>query len=82
LHLPSRLKKQTASEQLLFLVSGEWVTKSIHTAIELAIADYLTEGPKSIQKLAQLTQCHEESLYRLLHMLASLGVFHEGLSNL
>lgn len=64
-------------EKLLTLVAGEWVAKSLYAAAEFDIAGYLLEGPKNVQELSKLTQCDEENLYRLLRMLASIGVFHE-----
>lgn len=77
---PPKIKKvseQSPRGKIMSIVAGEWLTKGIYTAIELNIADYLTEGPKNVQELAKLTQCHEESLYRLLRMLASEDVFRE-----
>jgi hypothetical protein len=74
---PSPDIEQTGRGRLLSLISGHWVTRSIYTAAELDIAGHLMEGPKKVSELAKLTECHEESLYRLLRMLASVGVFHE-----
>ncbi len=75
--VPIKEVEQSGRGKLLSLISGEWIAKSIYTAAELDIAGYLMEGPKTVQELAKLTQCHEENLYRLLRMLASLGIFHE-----
>lgn len=54
------------------------VSKSLHVATELGIADMLRDGPKSIDVLATRTGAHRESLHRLLRTLASHGVFSEG----
>lgn len=64
-------------EKLLSLAAGEWVAKSLYAAAELDIAKPLSKGAKSVSELALLTGCDEESLYRLLRLLASEGVFHE-----
>lgn len=69
--------EESPRKKIMSLIAGEWVTKSIYTATELDIAGYLMEGPKNAQELAKLTQTHEESLYRLLRMLASQGIFRE-----
>jgi hypothetical protein len=46
------------------------------------IADLLAGGPMTAARLAQATQAHERSLYRVLRLLASLGVLaeHDGRS--
>jgi hypothetical protein len=46
-------------------------------ANELGIADLLKDGSKSINDLARATGAQEQSLYRLLRMLAGHGVFAE-----
>ena len=74
----NREKELSGRERLLSLVSGEWIAKSLYTAAELDIAGYLLDGPKDVQELALLTKCKEENLYRLLRMLASVGIFYEG----
>ncbi len=64
-------------EHLLNLLGGEWVSQGIYAATKLEIPDHLENGPKHISDLATLTDTHEESLYRLLSMLASQGIFRE-----
>ncbi|MCX6610826.1 MAG: methyltransferase [Acidobacteria bacterium] len=64
--------------QILFqMLTGAWVTKSLGVATELAIPDCLEHGPKSVTALAAETSTHEDSLYRVLRMLAAVGVFSE-----
>lgn len=70
-------KEEQGREHILSLVSGEWVAQSLYTAAELDIATHLQAGPKSVSELAQTTGAKEEPLYRLLRLLASVGVFHE-----
>lgn len=65
-------------EKLLSLVAGEWAAQGMYAAARFDIAGHLLDGPKSAQELAKLTQCSEENLYRLLRMLASIGIFYEG----
>jgi O-methyltransferase domain len=54
-----------------------WLAASLNVAAELGIADLLKEGGKSIHELAHITDTHEESLYRMMRMLASQGIFRE-----
>ncbi len=64
--------------QILFqMLTGAWVTKTLGVATELGIADCLEKGPKSVSALAVETATHEDSLYRVLRMLAATGVFAE-----
>jgi hypothetical protein len=56
---------------------GYLVSRSLHVATELGIADLLKDGPKTIAELASSTGAHRESLYRLLRTLATQGVFAE-----
>ena len=54
-----------------------WLAAGLNVAAELGIADLLKEGGKSIHDLAVLTGTHEESLYRMMRMLASQEIFRE-----
>lgn len=44
---------------------------------KLEIADYLQDGPKSLQEIAAFSQSNPESLQRILHMIAGFGIFEE-----
>jgi hypothetical protein len=54
-----------------------WLLGSISAVNELGIADLLNSGPKSVEKLAFLTRTHEDTLYRVMRMLSSQGIFRE-----
>lgn len=64
-------------ETLLSIVSGEWVAQGLYTATKLDLASHLMAGPKPVSDLARITDANEESLYRLMRLLASVGIFHE-----
>lgn len=68
---------EKARENLLLLLSGEWVSRALYVVTKLEIADYLQDGPKSIQEIAVFSQSNPESLQRILHMLAGFGIFEE-----
>jgi ubiquinone/menaquinone biosynthesis C-methylase UbiE len=59
---------------MLRLLTGSWVTQSLHVAAALGIADRLAEGPANSAELAAAAGTHEPSLRRLLRYLAGLGV--------
>lgn len=64
-------------EKLLNVATGQWVTHGVYAATKLDIASHLFDGSKNIGHLAQATNSDEDSLYRLLHLLASEGIFKE-----
>ncbi len=54
-----------------------WLSRAINVAAQLNIAELLKDGVKSIDSLAQETHSHKQSLYRLLRLLSSYGIFKE-----
>jgi len=63
------------AEALTQMMSGFRVTQLIYVAAELGIADLLQDAPKSADELACLVEVDSEALYRVMHGLASIGVF-------
>ncbi len=63
--------------QLMKFIVGKWISKPIYVAAELCIADILDKGPLHIEELAQRSQSHAPSLYRVMRALASVGIFSE-----
>lgn len=59
------------------MIHNFWLASAIGVAAELGIADLLKNGPKSIHELALMTGTHEESLYRIMRVLASQQIFRE-----
>ena len=66
-----------ASQQFMKMTIGGWVTQAISVAAELGIADFLVQGPRTADELAQLAHAHGGALYRVLRALASVGIFSE-----
>jgi len=56
---------------------GFWISQGLSVVAALGIADQLAGGAKSSDELAELTDCHGPSLYRLLRALSSVGIFKE-----
>jgi hypothetical protein len=67
----------TPGEDLRHLFLGLRVSQALYAAAELGIADLLVDGPRSADDLAATTGAHASSLYRVLRLLASEGVFAE-----
>jgi hypothetical protein len=59
------------------MVDGYRVAQALHVAATLGIADLLTDGPRSIDDLAEATGTDASALFRLLRALAGSGVFAE-----
>ena len=68
---------QAPFEKFIELRMGFLVSRALHVAAELGVADVLSDGPKTSDEIARATAAHAESLYRLLRMLAGHGVFEE-----
>ena len=69
--------ERTAAARLLPMIWGIHISRCVYAAAELGIADLLAQGPQSSQQLATATGTHEPSLYRVLRVLAALGVLEE-----
>jgi len=71
--MENNLPPRIVMNQMLF---GFVVTKAIHVAAKLGIADLLAaNGSMNCSALADKSGAEEESLYRLLRALASIGIF-------
>lgn len=64
-------------DQMMQWITSKWITKPIHVAAKLGIADLLRDKPLSVEKLAQRTETHAPTLYRLLRALSAVGIFSE-----
>src|SRR4051794_40528528 len=64
-------------QHLLQLSTGYVVSTALQVVTALGVADHLTAGPKTTRDLATATGANEDALYRLLRLLAMVGVFHE-----
>jgi O-methyltransferase domain len=69
--------ERAAAGKLLPMIWGTHISRCVYAVAELGIPDLLAQGPRSSQELATATGTHEPSLYRVLRVLAALGVFEE-----
>jgi len=65
----------TPEDQMMQWITSKWITKPICVVVELGIADLLRDGPLGIDTLAEKTETHAPTLYRLLRALSSVGIF-------
>jgi SAM-dependent methyltransferase len=54
-----------------------WTPLTLGVAAALGIADHLGEGPRSIEDLARETGARPDTLFRVLRLLSSRGVFQQ-----
>ena len=67
-----------SSQDVMAMIKGYWKTQAVYCMAKLGLADLLAEGPKESDALAQATETHPPSLYRLLRGLVSLGLLMQG----
>ena len=72
---PSALSHVPPAIAMLRFLGGFRIARIIYVVAELGIADLLVDGAKTSAELAQATQTHESSLYRVMRSLASVGIF-------
>jgi SAM-dependent methyltransferase len=57
---------------------GHYVSRALHVAAKLGVADLLAAGPRPAAELAAKTDTDAAALRRMLRLLVSVGVFSEG----
>src|ERR1700733_3514922 len=75
--LPAQHSQQQDVERMMQLTTGMVFTAALQPIARLKIADMLSEGPLPVSRLAAETATNEDALYRVLRLLASVGVFAE-----
>lgn len=63
--------------QMMQFILAKWISKPIHAAATLGIADFLADKSRSIEELALLTETLPGPLYRMMRALAGVGIFTE-----
>ncbi len=62
---------------MMGLITGYWVSQAVGVVALLGVADQLGEAPRGSDELARAVGADPQALYRVLRLLASLGVFAE-----
>lgn len=65
------------AERVLQLATGFVFTAAMQPIARLKIADLLADGPLPVSELARRSNSNEDALYRVLRLLASVGLFTE-----
>ncbi|WP_415878201.1 methyltransferase dimerization domain-containing protein [Methylomonas sp. TEB] len=63
--------------RLIQIGSAYWQSRALYVAVRLDIAGALADGEASVEALAERVVADAGALYRLLRMLAAMGVFEE-----
>lgn len=61
--------------RMLQMITGYWVSQAVGTAARLGVSDQLADGPKTSSEVAKVLVADPLALFRLMRMLASIGVF-------
>lgn len=69
--------QSSPAQTLRQMIEGYEVSQMVYVAAKLGIADWLQDGPKNADDLAQLVDAHPRHLYRLLRALTHVGIFFE-----
>ncbi|RPF24896.1 methyltransferase [Streptomyces sp. TLI_185] len=66
------------AQRLLLLAGAGRLARIVHVLVELDIAERIGDGSLTVDELAAKTGTHALSLYRILRVAASVGIFKEG----
>jgi len=61
--------------QMLQIITGYWISQAVGTAARLGVSDQLADGPRKSSEVAKAVGADPLALFRLMRMLASIGVF-------
>src|SRR5436190_12029462 len=62
---------------MMGFITGYWISQAVGVVALLGVADHLGNGARSSDDLARDVGADPQSLYRVLRLLASIGVFAE-----
>ncbi len=66
-----------SSDDLRSMVTGFRLSAALAVAADLGVSDELVAGPRSVADLAAAVSADQETLYRLMRALATVGVYDE-----
>lgn len=66
---------ESSSSALLEIIYGYKKTQALFVAAKLGIADILVNGSKTADELAKATSVNSRSIYHLMRLLVSMGIF-------
>lgn len=63
--------------RLIQISSAYWQSRAVYVAADLGVADVIGDDELTSDEIAEKLKLHADYLYRLLRMLASIGIFEE-----
>jgi hypothetical protein len=66
-----------AAMKMIGIISGFWVSRVVYIAAKLGLADQLKDTAKTASEVAEATDTHAPSLYRVMRALAGAGILVE-----
>jgi O-methyltransferase domain len=73
--LVSGAAPSAADIHVMQLTTSYWTSRCLHVVAELGIADLIGDYPQSTEVLAKASGTQPSALYRILRLLASVGIF-------
>jgi SAM-dependent methyltransferase len=70
-------EKQAVFENLSAMMNGFMRTQAMFVAVRLGVPDMVSKTPTDVREIASRAGAHESSMYRLLRLLSSEGIFRE-----
>jgi O-methyltransferase domain/Dimerisation domain len=64
----------SAQMQMLQIIASFWISRAVYVIAKLGIPDLLKAAPRTASELAESTNTHASSLYRVMRALASVGI--------
>jgi hypothetical protein len=71
------IARMSERAQLREMITGFRLSAALNVAADLAISDLLADGSRSPEDLADAADADPDTLHRLLHALATVGVYEE-----
>ena len=75
--MPDKQSSQEAQRLIGQLLFGKQMTYCLSGVARFGVADHMSATPMAVEEIAGKTGAHAPSLYRVMRMLASMGVFKE-----
>jgi hypothetical protein len=60
---------------MMGLITGYWLSQAVGVVAKLGVADHLSNGPITCDELGRSVGADSQTLYRVLRLLSSVGVF-------
>lgn len=76
-HMVGKSETINAKQAIMEMSSAFILSRAIHVAAQLGVADHMTQGACTLDTLAENVSADPQALYRLMRLLASYNIFCE-----